>query len=96
LPVHGVADLALQRSARFLVRLAVGDLAVEVDTAVGVGLAQLADRGHVDGVVQLAVAAFGESVHDATTRGELDRGGAVVRGVVITVAEPGDVAAVAR
>ena len=58
-------------------------------------LAELADRGHVDRVVELAVPAFGEPMHDAAAGGELDRGGAVVGGVVIAVAEPGDVAGVA-
>ncbi len=33
-------------------------------------------------------------MHDPTTRGELDGDGAVVSGVVVTVAEPGDVAGV--
>jgi hypothetical protein len=59
------------------------------------GLAELADGGHVDGVVQLAVPAFGGPVHDAATGGELDRGGAVVGGVAVPVGEPGDVCAVA-
>jgi hypothetical protein len=64
LPVDGVADLAFERAQGFFLGLALGDLAVEVGATVGVGLADLADRREMQGVVQPSVAALGESVHD--------------------------------
>jgi len=95
LSVDGVADLALQRPQRFLLRLALVDLAIEVGATCRMGLAELTDRGHVEGMVQLAVAALRQPVNGATTGGELDRGRAVVGGVAIPVGESGDVAGVA-
>jgi hypothetical protein len=77
LAVDGVADVALQRPQGLSGGFALGHPAVEVGAPVGVGLAELADGGHVDGVVQLAVPAFGDPVHDAAPGGELDRRGAV-------------------
>lgn len=57
LAVDGVGDLALQAPDRFTLRLSLGDPAQVVAPAVRVGLADLADGGHVDGVVEHAVAA---------------------------------------
>jgi hypothetical protein len=93
--VDGVADVMLQRADRFFAGLAFGDPAFEVGAAVRVRLAELADRGHVQRVVQLAVPALGQSVHGAPARGVLDGRGAVVGGVVIAVSEACDVAGVA-
>jgi hypothetical protein len=55
--VDGVADLALEGPERLLVRLALSYLAVVVvvGAAVAVGVADLGDRGHVDGVVDAPV-----------------------------------------
>jgi hypothetical protein len=78
LAVDGVADMTLERPEGFLLGLALGDFAVEVGAALGVGLADLADGGHVDGVVQATVASLGEAVHNSPTGGQLDGGGAVV------------------
>lgn len=58
-------------------------------------LADLADRGHVDGMIESAVPAPRQSVHDATARGVLDGCGAVVSGELVATGEPGDVAGVA-
>src|SRR5215207_11334978 len=70
--VDGVADVALQRPEGFPGGLALGHAPVEVGATVRVGLAELADGGHVDGVVELAVPALRDPVHDPATRGELD------------------------
>ena len=56
LAVDGVGDLTLEGSNRFLLRLALGDLALEVDPALRVRIADLGDRCHVDVVIELAVA----------------------------------------
>ncbi len=69
--VDGVADLALERAQSLLVGLALSDASVEVGAAVGVGLAELADGGHVQRVVDVAVPSGGEAVDGATAGGEL-------------------------
>jgi hypothetical protein len=61
-----------------LVGLALGERALEGTPALGVGLADLADRREVQGVVEASVAALGDPVHDPATGGTLDRRGAVV------------------
>ena len=55
--VDGVGDLTLERPQGLLLRLALGNLAVEIDPSFGARVADLSDRGHVEGVVELAVAA---------------------------------------
>src|SRR5690349_12837769 len=95
LSVDGVADVALQRSECFAFGLALGDPPLKVGASFGSGLADLADGGHVQGVVEVTVAALREPVHDAPAGGELDGGGAVVGGVAVPVGEPADVTAVA-
>jgi hypothetical protein len=52
----GVADATLQSAQRLLLGLSLGDLALVVDAARGV-VADLGDRGQVEGVVELAVTA---------------------------------------
>jgi hypothetical protein len=89
--VDGVAHVPFQRAERFLVGLAFGDLAIEVGAALGMRLAELADCDHVDRMVESAVPATRQSVHDPTGRGELDRCGPVVGGVVVAVTESGGV-----
>ena len=64
--VEGVADPPFERPDRFLAGMAFGDLAVVVGAAVGVTVADLGDGGHVDGVVETAVAAPRESEHLAS------------------------------
>ncbi len=93
--VDGVADVTFQGTDRFSVCFAFGDAPFEIGAAVGVGLAELADGGHVDGVVEVPVAAFGEPVHGAPARGEFDGGGAVLGGELVAGGESGDVAGVA-
>src|SRR6185312_15269788 len=51
--------------------------------------------GHVDRVVQAAVAALGQPVHDPAAGGHLDRGGAGVGRERVAAGEPGDVLDVA-
>ena len=79
----------------FLLGLAFGNAALDVGAALGVGLAELADRGHVERVVEVAVPAGGEPVHGAATGGELDVVRSVVGGVAVPFGESADVAAVA-
>jgi hypothetical protein len=56
LAVDRVADVALERADRVLLGLALGQLALEVRAALGVALADLADGGQLQGVVQPSVA----------------------------------------
>ena len=49
--VEGIADLAFKRSQRLFGGLALGHFLVVVRAALGVPVADLGDRGHVDGVV---------------------------------------------
>jgi len=51
------------RAERFLLRLALGELAVVVGAAGRVRVADLGDRRHVDRVVQLAVPAPRQAMH---------------------------------
>jgi hypothetical protein len=94
LAVDGVRDLTLERPQGLLLRLALGNLAVEVDPSLGAGVADLSDRGHVEGVVELAVAAAREPMHDPPTRGQLDRSRAAIGGIGISVGETSNVAGV--
>jgi hypothetical protein len=84
--------VAFERADRVLLGLALGQLALEVRAALGVALADLADGGQVQGVVQPSVAPLGDTVDDPATGGSLDRGGAVVGRVVIAGGEVTDVA----
>jgi len=61
-----------------------GDLAVVVGAAFTVTVTDLADRRHVDGVVEATVAATREPVDLAWPGGHLDRCGAVVGGEGVT------------
>src|SRR5215472_8328215 len=56
----GVADLAFERAQRFFGRLALGPFLVVAGAALGVPVADLGDRGHVDRVVEAAVTAPGQ------------------------------------
>jgi len=91
----GVADLPFQGAQRFFGGLALGQLLVVVGAARAVPVADLGDRGHVDGVVEPPVAAPGQPVDLAAAGGYLDRGGAVAGGEVVPAGEPGHVADVA-
>ena len=53
LAVDGVAHVALERPQGLSLGLALGHLALEVDPTIRVRLADLGDRHHVDGVVEL-------------------------------------------
>jgi hypothetical protein len=78
--VDGVAELAFERAERFFAGLALGDLLLEVGAAVAVGVPDLGERGHVDGVVEAPVAAQREPVDLPLAGGDFDRGSAVVGG----------------
>jgi hypothetical protein len=58
----GVADLPLQRAQGFFAGLAFGPFLVVVGAARAVLVPDLGDRGHVDRVVEPAVAAPGQPV----------------------------------
>jgi hypothetical protein len=60
-----------------------------------VPVADLGDRGHVDGVVEAAVPAPAQPEDLALSRRHLDRGGAVAGGEVVPAREPGHVADIA-
>jgi hypothetical protein len=75
--VDHVGELPLERPQRFLLALALGELAAEEDLTGG-GVADLGDRGDVDGGVELAVAAPVEAVPLDVARGRFDGGGAGV------------------
>jgi hypothetical protein len=92
--VDGVAHVTFERAERFLLGLAFADASIEVRATLGVRLAELADRDHVDRMIESAVPAPRQSVHDSARRGELDRSGPVVGGVVIAVTESGGVTGV--
>jgi len=55
--VDGVADLAFQGAQGFFAGLAFGQLLLVAGVALAVPVADLGDRGHVDGVVEAPVAA---------------------------------------
>ena len=69
----GVADLPLQRAQGFFRRLALGQLLVVVRAALAAGVADLSDRGHVDGVAVPPVPAPGQPAGLARAGGHLDR-----------------------
>jgi hypothetical protein len=55
--VEGVADPPFEAAQRLLVGLPLGELALVVGAAVAVLVPDLGDRGHMDGMVEAAVAA---------------------------------------
>src|SRR6266516_583367 len=93
--VDGVADPPLEGPERFFVRLTLGYFLVVVGAAVAVLVPDLGDRGHVDRVVDAAVAAQRQAVDLAIPGGHLDRGGAVIGGEVVAAGEAGHVGDVA-
>src|SRR5207247_3736985 len=94
--IERVTDLAFERAERALAGHSVGDLLVVVGAALAAAVADLADRGHMDDVVQLPVPAPGQPVDRPVAGGDLDRGGAVVGGEPVAVREAADVAHVAE
>src|SRR5262249_56835063 len=94
--VDRVAYPALEAAERLLVRLALGQLLVVVGPALAVLMPDLGDRGHVDRVVESAVAAQRQPEDPLpAARGHLDRGGAVVGGEVVPASEPEHLAYIA-
>ena len=87
--VDGVADLPLEGPERLFARLALGCFLVVVSAAVAVLVPDLGDRGHVDRVVDAAVAAQRQAAGLAVPGGHLDRGGAVRGGEVVAAGEAG-------
>jgi hypothetical protein len=95
LAVDGVADAPLKGSDRLFAAVALAVLAQVIGTTWGV-VADLGDGNHVDGVVELAVAAWVEPVRTTGAAEGFDRGGGVVAGVVPSAGEPVYVAAVTK
>src|SRR5262249_37769902 len=93
--VDRVADPPLEAAQRFLAGLAIGQLVVVVGPAWAVLVADRGDRGHVDRVVEPAVAAQREPVDRPAAGGHLGRGGAVAGGEVVAAGEPEHLADVA-
>jgi hypothetical protein len=87
-PADAAADLAFQCS-QFLFRcLALGDFLVVAGAAIAGPVADLGDRGHVDGVVQAPVPAQREPAGRAAAGRYPDRGGAVTGREPVPVREP--------
>ena len=91
-----VADLPLQRAQGLFRGLALGQLLVVIGAALAVPVADLGNRGHVDGVVEPAVPAPAQPVNLARDGGHFDRRGPVIGGEVIPAGEAGYVADVAK
>ncbi len=89
-PVDDVGDPPRESAEGFFAGLALCDLAVEVDPARGVRVADLGDGDRVDRPVQLAVAAQVDPVPWPRPGGGFVGGGGVVGGVVIPCGEPFD------
>src|ERR1700677_794079 len=90
----GVGDLALEGPQGFALGLALRHLALEVDPTIRSRIADLGERGDVNGVVEFPIASTREPVSDATSRGVLDRCHARIGGEVIPVGESLNVAGV--
>ena len=93
--VDGCGELSFERSEGFVAAVA-GVASALVVVASGAGADGLGVGGEVDGVVELAVAAPGESVADDVATAGFDRCGACVAGKVVGAGEPADVADVAE
>jgi hypothetical protein len=89
--VERVADTPLEAAEGFLVTLALGHLALVVGTPFAVAVADLGDRRHVKGVVEVATPASGQPVNLLAAGGHVDGRGAVERGEVIPVRESGHI-----
>jgi len=70
--VDDVGDLPLERPDGFLLGLALSHLLVEVRPPLGVGLSDLANGRHVDGVVELPIAPSGQPVGHPSSGGDFD------------------------
>ena len=86
--VDGVADLPLQRPHGLFRGLAFSQFLVVIGAALAVAVADLGDRGHVDGVVQPQVPAPGQPVNLTRAGGHLDGRGAVAGGEAVPAGEP--------
>ena len=67
LAVDGVAHVTFERAERFLVGLAFDDAPIEVGATFGVWVAELADRDHVDRMIESAIPAARQSVHGSAS-----------------------------
>ena len=75
-----VGEAAFEAAHRFVVGLAGGDLGVVVGPAGAAGHADLGERDHVEGVVELPVAAAWQAVSGVVGGGDFDGGDAGVAG----------------
>jgi hypothetical protein len=94
LAIEGVADVTFEWAQRLSLGLALGDLAIEVGPTLRMGLADLADRHHVDGVVEATMTPKRESMEYPTPRGVLDRSDPRIGGEAVPVGEATDVTAI--
>ena len=96
-PVHNVAEPSLRGPDGFFGGVALDELGVIEGSARAVGVAELDDRGDVQGVVHGPVSPSGQPVGGplGVPRGPLDGGGPVVRGEPVRGREPADVAGMA-
>jgi hypothetical protein len=95
LPVDHIGQSSAQAAQGFQRRLAFGELAAVVGAPRGV-VADLADRGDVEDVVQPSVAGAGEPVADLGAGGGVEGDGAGPGGEPVAVGEPGHVADVGQ
>ena len=79
----GVGHVALERPQGFPFGLALSHLALEIDPTVCSRIADLGERGDVDGVVEFSIASTREPVSDPTSRRVLDRCHARIGGEVV-------------
>ena len=86
--------MELKRPQGFALGLALGHFALEVDPTIRAWVADLGERGDVDGVVELAIASTRQPMGDPTSRRVLDRGHARIGGEVVLVSEAPDVTGV--
>ena len=96
LAVDGVCDVSLERADCLPLGLALGHLALEVGPTLRVGLADLTDGHHVDGVIELPVAATAQTVDGAPPGGKLDGCHAGIRSELVPAGESADVTGVAN
>ena len=92
--VDDVRQPSFQCSTRLFWSLGLGKF-LPVVVAAGTGVADLVDRDHVNGGVELTIASPTEPVPRLFAAGGVDGRGAVEAGEVVGVGEPGNIASVA-
>lgn len=93
-PVGDAGDLSLEGADLFVRGPAFGDLLFEVDTTLGVDLANLADGHHWMAWLSWPLPRRNQRRAIRPVRGHLDSGWAVVGGELVRALEPSDVSGV--